>query len=270
MRVGPMLDRFASTLLSSNGSQTFLGKIMSHIELWQGFGAGTNVGTSGEMVLFSLLKERLEREHNGIVFDVGANVGDFTAAGIQSLGKRVTIHAFEPAQRVFQRLRARFEVNTSVRLNNFALGANSGSYALYGSGEETGLASLVKRDLSHCGLAMSFQETVKLRTLTEYTEEHRIGVIHLLKLDVEGFEMNVLAGGKKLFEGRRILLCSFEFGGCNIDSRTFFRDFYSFFNGVDMKLHRITPAGTLVPIEKYSEQQERFTTTNYVAVLPRR
>ena len=63
-----------------------------------------------------------------------------------------------------------------------------------------------------------------------------------------------------------IRACSFEFGGCNLDSRTFLRDYFEFFSDHGMKLFRITPAATLVSLPLYRENLERFITTNYLAV----
>ena len=47
----------------------------------------------------------------------------------------------------------------------------------------------------------------------------------------------------------------FEFGGANIDSRTFFQDFWYFFQSKEFELFRITPFG-LIEINNYSEQDE--------------
>ena len=56
----------------------------------------------------------------------------------------------------------------------------------------------------------------------------------------------------------------FEFGGCNIDSWTHFQDFYYFFRDAGFRLYRLGPKG-LDLIERYSELDEAFTTTNYFA-----
>ncbi len=55
----------------------------------------------------------------------------------------------------------------------------------------------------------------------------------------------------------------FEFGGCNIDSRTYFQDFYYLLND-RYKISRILKDG-LYPISRYKEMYEAFTTTNYLA-----
>jgi len=57
----------------------------------------------------------------------------------------------------------------------------------------------------------------------------------------------------------------FEFGGCNIDSRTYFRDFFDLLNP-QYDVYRLLRNG-LFPIRSYHETQEVFTTTNFIAIL---
>jgi hypothetical protein len=95
-----------------------------------------------------------------------------------------------------------------------------------------------------------------------------VGRIDLLKIDVEGHELEVLRGAESLFAGRGVRMVTFEFGGCDIDSRTFFQDFWYFFRERGMgRLFRITPSGYLAPIRHYREADEQFRTTNFL-VLP--
>jgi hypothetical protein len=66
---------------------------------------------------------------------------------------------------------------------------------------------------------------------------------------------------------RRIDRILFEFGGCNIDSRSYFQDFYYFLRNFGFtQLFRLAPSGYLVPIPKYREIDEQFRTTNFVAI----
>ena len=57
----------------------------------------------------------------------------------------------------------------------------------------------------------------------------------------------------------------FEFGGTNIDTRTYFRDFWYFFKECGFILYRITPLGAEL-IRTYRESDEYFMTTNFIAV----
>jgi len=56
----------------------------------------------------------------------------------------------------------------------------------------------------------------------------------------------------------------FEFGGCNIDTRIFFQDFWYFFKNNNFEIYRITPFGAAHK-ECYREFEECFLTTNYLA-----
>jgi len=82
-------------------------------------------------------------------------------------------------------------------------------------------------------------------------------------MDVEGSELKILEGMGIFI--KKIKLIQFEFGGCNIDSRTFFQDFWYYFKKNNFDLFRITPTGPK-KIKEYSESDEFFRTTNYIAL----
>lgn len=82
-------------------------------------------------------------------------------------------------------------------------------------------------------------------------------------MDIEGHELKALIGFGRSIHSIKVI--QFEFGGCNIDSRTFFQDFYYFFKNQNFDLFRITPLG-LFSVRDYRERDEYFTTTNYIGV----
>ena len=107
---------------------------------------------------------------------------------------------------------------------------------------------------------------MEINTIDNYCSENSIDHIHLLKIDIEGHELDALAGAKEMFALKSIDIVTFEFGGCNIDTRTFFQDFWYFFNEANFKIFRITPSGYLHPLKSYKEIYEQFRTTNFIAV----
>jgi len=156
---------------------------------------------------------------------------------------------------------------SNVRLNNFGLGKESGEFELFYNEIGSGLASLSKRRLDHFGIDFRYSEKVRIETLDDYCWNQKVQNIDLLKLDVEGHELDVLQGGIQMFQGKRIRMVSFEFGGCNIDTRTYFQDFWYFFQENRMaRIFRITPSGHLVPIPQYKEVYEQFRTTNFLVL----
>jgi hypothetical protein len=88
-------------------------------------------------------------------------------------------------------------------------------------------------------------------------------IIDYVKIDVEGNELKVLQGFGDII--KNVKLIQFEFGGCNIDTRTYFQDFWYFFKDNNFSLYIISQSGP-VKIENYSEPYEYFSTTNYIAL----
>jgi hypothetical protein len=62
-------------------------------------------------------------------------------------------------------------------------------------------------------------------------------IIDYVKIDVEGWELSVLQGFGDLVYNMRVI--QFEFGGSNIDTRTFFQDFWYFFKDHNFSIYRI-------------------------------
>ena len=146
-----------------------------------------------------------------------------------------------------------------------ALGKEAGEITLFSNSAGSGLASLTKRRLDHINIAFDRSEKVRVTTVDRYCAERNIARINLLKLDVEGHELDVLTGATELFRKNAIDMVTFEFGGCNIDTRTYFQDYFYFFQANGMLISRITPSGYLAPIAGYKELHEQFRTTNFVA-----
>jgi hypothetical protein len=129
------------------------------------------------------------------------------------------------------------------------------------------MASLYQRDLAAQGRALNQVEEVELTTLDDFCAAHRIEQIDYLKLDVEGHELSVLRGAQRLLASDAIQLIQFEFGGCAVDARIYFRDLYSLLQE-RYRLYRILQAG-LAHLPHYSERQEVFVTTNFLAIARR-
>jgi len=156
-----------------------------------------------------------------------------------------------------------------VKLNNLAISDECETTTLYFDKPGSTLASLSKRNLKHINRSFEQSELVRTTTLDRYCEDIGILYIDLLKIDIEGHELDALKGARRMFSEKRVKLVSFEFGGCNIDSRTFFKDFWLFFEKYSFEILRITPSGYLHPVKAYSEICEQYKTTNYIASLKR-
>ncbi|MBW4646941.1 MAG: FkbM family methyltransferase [Goleter apudmare HA4340-LM2] len=236
-----------------------------------GIGSGSNSFVSGESVLFKLLKKHSTPEQPLCIFDVGANQGQFLSMAQQHLEDlALEVYSFEPSQYTYKILCDSAKYYDNVTLNNSALGKQIGETKLHYERDGSWLASLSKRRLDHVGIDFKYSETIKIDTLDNYCSCYEIQHIDLLKLDVEGHELDVLEGAVEMLEKKKIKMISFEFGSCNLDSRILFQDIFYFLQAHGMgNIFRITPSCYLSPILEYQEVYEQFRTTNFIA-LPSR
>lgn len=200
-----------------------------------------------------------------VIFDIGANNGDYSKSLLRTT-PNCTIHLFEPDAKNFRALQASFS-SSDHRLNQLGVSSENGQAILYSDKEGSGLSSLSKRRLDHFGTDFNHEVSIELIRLDHYIKRNKLEVIDFIKMDIEGHELAALEGiGSHI---RNISCIQFEFGGANIDSRTFLQDFYYFFNKHEFRLYRLTRMGAY-PISKYTESLENFHTSVYYAVNERK
>lgn len=212
-----------------------------------------------------------------VVFDVGANNGEWALALHRRLAEqRPKFHLFECAPYCFDALEERARSIPGATIVKKAVADETGTVALFVPSTGSGLASMhERRDTSVQQHAYSRIE-VPATTLDAYIEAHGIERVDVLKIDIEGGEARVLAGAKHALSRGIIDTVMFEFGSANVNSRTFFRDFWELFDGHGFRLCRVIPGGGHVPIEGYDDTLEYFRgASNYIAkrsarTLPRK
>jgi FkbM family methyltransferase len=135
------------------------------------------------------------------VLDIGANIGMVTVCLSALAGEDGNVHAFEPNPAMHPVLEETFDRNQSanVCLHPVALGAVPGVLELRIPRWNTAEASLVRNlDSPDCDVV-----SVPVRRLTDVVAEAGITSIRLIKIDVEGFEADVLEGGLEVLHSVR-------------------------------------------------------------------
>lgn len=260
-----LLKNVLIRLSGNRYAQQMLERRVPTLQYLMGIGAGAGVRSSGEKAIFGLLQSRCEAPY--CIFDVGANKGQYLKLILDEMsGLDINVHCFEPGHETYRVLKQSIKTDRRVKLNNAGIGREDGRAVLHYDVPGSTMASLTKRDLGDRPVAFDGAEEVEIRTIDTYCQEHEIEHIDLLKIDIEGNELDAFAGAKRMLEAKAISIVAFEFGGCNIDTRTFVRDFWGIFHGVGFSLYRITPSGYLHPISAYRETLEQFRTMNFVAL----
>lgn len=205
----------------------------------------------------------------GVIVDAGANHGRYSEEILKSKFALDRLIMIEPQSTLREQLSHLVNEYHFVVLEQVAVGSRPGETQLFSDSEGSGLASLYERDIQHVGLAFNATESVQVATLDNIAKKYGLEHIDYLKLDLEGHELEALKGAKDLLEGNRVRALTFEFGGCNIDSRTYMKDFWNILvNGYGYSFYRLLPRRRLLKIHSYSESLERFDWQNILATAP--
>ncbi len=213
----------------------------------------------------NFIVSHLSTAERGVVFDVGANVGDYSKK-IRAINKNVAVYCFEPHPHTFQKLKS--SVNSlGIETFNVAVGVADENLKLYDYENDDGSehASLYRDVIETIHQGKAVEHEVKVITLNAFAIEHQVEKVLLLKIDTEGNELSVMKGFESYIRQGKVDLIHFEFNNLNVVSRTFFKDFWEFLPNYD--LYRMVRDG-LVHIKIYDPVHcEIFAYQNIVAKL---
>jgi FkbM family methyltransferase len=133
-------------------------------------------------------------QKSDVVFDVGANVGQRTAI-FADLARLVV--AFEPQAECLRHLRSRFRFKRNVQIQPIALSDCEGEAVIYQSSSHT-ISSMSEKFVNTVGKTVfadaNWDRRITIRTRTLDQMIALYGMPGFIKIDVEGFEINVLRG----------------------------------------------------------------------------
>lgn len=135
--------------------------------------------------------KRLLKEQPQIIVDAGANYG-FVSKELSFWFPSAVVYAFEPVAHTFQKLCDNLAASNSVFLINMALGEREHQMDILLNPEHT-INSLKNSPANSVG-----QETINIIRLDHFLQEKNIQSVNILKIDVEGYEFEVLNGATAL------------------------------------------------------------------------
>lgn len=137
-----------------------------------------------------------------IVFDVGVNIGYY----LLNFSKKASngyVYGFEPNPKVFNYVKYNCELNFSknIHLSNIGLGNKEGNFKMAQINDNLGMNQIINSEKKQIN---SF--TVKVDILDNFVKKNKIPTINVIKIDVEGFEFNVLKGAEKSIQNFKPIL----------------------------------------------------------------
>jgi FkbM family methyltransferase len=156
--------------------------------------------TNGEYKFFMDIKDNIS-----IIFDVGCQT---ESEYIHFSGE---VHYFDPINDFIEKLKIKNNLNKSSYFNNFGLGEESKQIYYYPKYE-----SFYDR-INSCGVSdASNKVLLNIKKGKEYVIANNIKNIDFIKIDTEGYELNVLQGFDDVLENVKII--QFEYGGTFLDN----------------------------------------------------
>lgn len=146
----------------------------------------------------------------GLVFDIGANVGQ-SAQKYVGWFPSATVYSFEPVEQTFRQLRSNVRHLERVKCFRLAFGPAVGK-GFMTTGERSDMNRL-------CQDGPGANEQVPVVTLDAFAASNGIGHIQYVKIDTEGGDLGVLEGGTTLLSRHRIDVVEVE-AGLNPQNRT--------------------------------------------------
>ncbi len=148
--------------------------------------------------LFLDLHSKIKYLSLQVVFDVGANVGQSRSYFRFHL-PHCRIFSFEPVQASFTQLKQSAGTDMNCVLEHLALGDKAGEKTIRLFDADMAVLNSLRDDVMNKA-ANAREETIRIDTLDHYCSVHNIQKIDLLKIDTEGFEINVLKGAEEMLQ----------------------------------------------------------------------
>ncbi|HEY5306158.1 MAG TPA: FkbM family methyltransferase [Pseudolabrys sp.] len=198
--------------------------------------------------------------HEGMnVVDVGANVGVYTAIAMHRIKKRGRIIAFEPHPEsrdyLMQTVAENFDLlpadeRPEVDILDMAASASDGEAKLFCNSENKGDNRLYSSELTPEATALS----IRARRIDSVLREHKMTAIDFLKVDVQGYEFEVIQGAREILRNSAdvVILSEFWPDGIQRASHCDSHEYLTFLADLGFHIYQLD-AGKLRPLRGSSD-----------------
>ncbi len=169
-----------------------------------------------------------------VILDVGAHKGE-TARRLVKRFPQANIHSFEPHPDSFKTMRENVAPWPNITPVNVACGSASGRQKLF-----TNSASFTNSLLPNSDTISQFapahlvekrgEVDITVKALDDYCAEQRLPLIHLLKMDAQGYERQIIDGASQLLANGKILIVHSEVLFVDLyQGQAYFHEIYDYF-----------------------------------------
>ena len=215
---------------------------------------------TGEKKFIELIKDELN-----FCLDIGANIGTYSKLLIHNTSSKV--FSFEPLEDAFRELEklANNQIyKDRLKVYNFAFGESNKKEKLYYSNTKSQLASFLEdaNKLSFVNKKNNFSKIVQIKKLDDFTD---VINVDLIKIDTEGYEMNVLKGSRNFISKKKPKFIQIEFNWHQLFTNNSLIDFSRELKNYEA--FRIIPYGyPLIKVNPERPENNIYHLSNYVFI----
>jgi FkbM family methyltransferase len=194
-----------------------------------------NSKTNGEEKFFIYIKDKIN-----VIFDVGCREDS------EFINFNGEVHYFDPINKFIENLKNQKNINKKSYFNNFGLGNENNEIYYYPKFE-----SFYDRTKS-CGFSDNSNKILlSIKKGKDYVINNNINSIDFLKIDTEGFELNVLKGFGDFLKNIKII--QFEYGGTFLDNNTKLIDVINYLKNKNFYKFSYLTNESLIPITDFND-----------------
>ena len=199
-----------------------------------------------------------------VALDVGANEGRWALSLLQHARGRANIHCFEIIPETATQLRHTVTKFPGIEVHKFGLSSSSGEVDVCWNKTANDCSSVVPR-IGHKLFAQAETQIVRCRVEKGDDVVKRLDLpsIDILKIDVEGHEVEVLQGFRQTLASSSPLI-QFEYGTTYLPARHTLQEIYKLLEPLGYVIGRLH--ADHVKFKPYEFSDDHFRMGNYIAV----
>jgi FkbM family methyltransferase len=186
-------------ILNEDKSLNLFGKNFYYLNLEDVLGSINQIIVNDEYNLKDFLKEDF------VVFDIGANIGVFTCF-VANLVKKGRVFAFEPVSMVFDILKKNTESYRDIEVFQLGFGSREETKEILIRTWNSGYSTIKDSAIQRPKESFDIKENIKISELDNIINKLNLEKINFIKIDVEGYEIEVLKGGIETIKKFRPIL----------------------------------------------------------------
>ncbi|NDV95253.1 FkbM family methyltransferase [Dysgonomonas sp. 521] len=195
--------------------QSFFHLFGYQVKKWGEKATREAIRISNEQETSKYINENLWLKQAGIksILDIGANTGQF-AKKIRLIFPDADIFSFEPIPTIYNKLVANFEGDNKFKAFNYGLGDEEGNTDFHLNDFSDSSSFLEMNRIHKENFPFTENENiikVQVKRLDNILNVNSIEKPYLLKLDVQGFEEKVIAGGSSIVENAEYIITEVSF-----------------------------------------------------------